>query len=190
MSEQKKKIILAIVLASIAVILLGGVSLSLFPSQQTSSSRTNSEPTPILQNPNQPIGIGSSGNLELTMTVEKTEYSLGEPVTLNLTITNISDQTIDFTHTGLDFDFQVYNGTNNVVYQYSNFLAIAQFIAIEPLQAGGSISANLTWPQTCNFNVSVEGTQVSPGTYNIIGQSSPTYGIVTTPIQITIDPES
>ena len=188
MSEQKKKIILAIVLASVAIILLGGVSLSFFPAQQTPKS--NSKPGPILQNPNQPLAplaSGGNGNLELTMTVDKTAYSLGEPVNLTLTITNISSQTINFTHTGLDFDFQVYNDTNNVVYQWSNFQGIAQFITIEPLPAGDSISANFTWLQTCNFNAQVQGDPVSPGTYNIIGQTGPTYGIQTTPIQITIN---
>lgn len=129
---------------------------------------------------------GGNGSLELTMTIDKTSCSLGEPVNLTLTITNISNQTINYTHTGLDFDFQVYNGTNNVVYQWSNFRAIAQFIAIIPLPAGESTSANFTWQQICNFNAQVEGDPVSPGTYNIVGETGPTYKIQTTPIQVTI----
>jgi hypothetical protein len=139
-------------------------------------------PVTIAQYPNQPVASGVNGNLQLTMVLGKTAYSLGEPVNLTLTITNISNQTINFMHTGLDFNFRVYNGTNNVVYQWSNFKAIAQFIAIVPLHAGESRSANFTWLQTCNFNASVEGDPVSPGTYNIIGQTGPTYGIQTTPI--------
>ena len=121
------------------------------------------------------------------MTLDKTTYALGKPVNLTLTITNISDQTINYTDTGLNFDFQVYNDTNNLVYQWSNFRAIPQFIAIEPFPAGDSMSANFTWTQTCNFNIQVNGDTVSPGIYNIIGQTGPTYGIQTTPIQITID---
>jgi hypothetical protein len=143
-------------------------------------------PVTITQYSNQPMSSGGNGNLELTMTLDKTLYSLGEPVNLTLSITNISNQTINFTHTGLDFDFQVYNDTNNVVYQWSNFQAIAQFIAIVPLPAGESMSANFTWLQTCNFNAQVEGDSVSPGTYYIVGQTGPTYGIQTTPIQLTI----
>ncbi len=143
-------------------------------------------PVAITQNSNQPVASGEKGNLELTMTLDKTTYSLGEPVNLTLTITNISAQTINFTHTGLDFDFQVTNDTNNLVYQWSNFLAIPQFVTIEPLPAGGSISSNFTWLQICNFNISVNGDSVSPGTYNIIGQTGPIYGIQTTPVQITI----
>jgi hypothetical protein len=140
----------------------------------------------IAQSPNQPVASGGNGVLELTMTLDKTVFSLGEPVNLTLTLTNISDQTINYTHTGLDFDFQVYNGTNNVVYQWSNFIAIPQFIAIVPLPAGESRSANFTWLQTCNFNAQVEGDPVSPGTYYIVGQTGPIYGIQTTPIPITI----
>ncbi len=143
-------------------------------------------PVTIVQYSNQPVASGGKGNLQLTMVLGKTVYSLGEPVDLILTITNISNQTINFMHSGLDFDFQVYNCTNNVVYQWSNFRGIAQFIAIVPLHAGESRSANFTWLQTCNFNASVEGDPVSPGTYNIIGQTGPVYGLQTTPIQLTI----
>ena len=153
---------------------------------QNGSSFDFITPVTITQYSNQPVASGGNGNLELTMTLDKTAYSLGEPVNLTLTITNISNQTINFEHTGLDFDFQVYNGTNNVVYQWSNFRAIAQFIAIVPLPAGESMSANFTWLQTCNFNVQVEGDSVSSGTYYIVGQTGPTYGIQTTPIQLTI----
>ncbi len=143
-------------------------------------------PVTIAHSSNQPLASGGNGSLELTMTLDKTVYSLGEPVNLTLTITNITNQTINYEHTGLDFDFQVYNGTNNEVYEWSNFIAIPQFIAIVPLQAGASRSDNFTWTQICNFNAQVEGDPVSPGTYYIVGQTGPTYGIRTTPIQITI----
>jgi len=129
---------------------------------------------------------GGNGTLELTMTLDKTSLSLGESVNLTLTLTNISKQTVSFTHTGLDFDFKVYNGTNNLVYQYSNFLIIPDFTYIVPLPPGEGFSANFTWMQTCNFNEQVTGNPVSPGTYNIVGETGSTYGIQTTPIQLTI----
>ena len=113
-------------------------------------------PITIIQS-NQLTGSGTKGNLELKITFDKTAYNIGEPVNLTLTITNISKQTIDFTHTGLDFDFQVTNDTNNLLYQWSNFKAIPQFITIESLPAGDSISANFTWLQICNFNSQVQG---------------------------------
>jgi hypothetical protein len=152
---------------------------------QNGTSFDFTTPITIIQS-NQLTGSGTKGNLELTMTLDKTAYNIGEPVNLTLTITNISKQTINFTHTGLDFDFQVTNDTNNLVYQWSNFKAIPQFITIESLPAGDNISSNFTWLQTCNFNAQVQGDATSPGTYNIIGQTGPTYGIQTTPIQMTI----
>ena len=152
---------------------------------QNGTSFDFTTPITIIQS-NQLTVSGTKGNLELTMTLDKTAYNICEPVNLTLTITNISKQTINFTHTGLDFDFQVTNDTNNLVYQWSNFKAIPQFITIESLPAGDSISANFTWLQICNFNSQVQGDAASPGTYNIIGQTGPTYGIQTTPIQMTI----
>ena len=139
-----------------------------------------------IQYSNQYVVSGGNGTLELTMTLDKTSYFLGEPVNLTLTLTNVSNQTINYEHTGLDFDFQVYNGTNNPVYRWSNFQAIPQFIALEPLYAGASISANFTWLQTCNYNAQVQGDLILPGTYYIVGQTGPIYGIQTTPIQLTI----
>ena len=139
-----------------------------------------------IQYSNQYVASGGNSTLELTMTLDKTSYFLGEPVNLTLTLTNVSNQTINYEHTGLDFDFQVYNGTNNPVYQWSNFQAIPQFIALEPLYAGASISANFTWLQTCNYNAQVQGDLILPGTYYIVGQTGPIYGIQTTPIQLTI----
>jgi hypothetical protein len=157
------------------------------PMQTPSPTLTStSSPTPTLNPTTTPTTTGANGTLQLNLTMEKTAFSLGEPVNLTVTITNISNQTINYTHTGLDFDFQVYNDTNNIVYQWSNFMGIAQFVTIEPLPAGENRSQNFTWQQTCNFNASVQGTQVSAGTYYIVGLTGPTYGLQTAPIQITI----
>jgi hypothetical protein len=169
-----------------------GTTTSPTPTMTTAKSPAlTATPTPIpsttltpTQTPTQ--ATGNSQQLQLTLSIEKTSYSLGEPVNLTLTITNISSQTIDFTHTGLDFDFQVYNDTNNLVYQWSNFRAIAQFITIQPFSPGQSTPQDFTWSQACNFNESVQGKPVSAGTYYIVGLSSRTYGLQTSPIQITI----
>lgn len=56
MSEQKRKILLSIVLASVMVILLSGVSLSFFPAQQRQSS-PNSNSAPGTTAPS--LGIGA-----------------------------------------------------------------------------------------------------------------------------------
>ena len=129
---------------------------------------------------------GGNSELQLSLTIAKTTYSLGENVSLTVDITNVSNQTVSYQHTGLDFDFEVYNDTNNVIYKWSNFKPIPQFIALEPLSAGQSLSENFTWTQNCNFNYTAQGTPVIPGTYYLEGLTGPTYGFQTTPIQITI----
>lgn len=133
---------------------------------------------------------------ELNMTLEKTVYSLGEPVNITLILTNISNQTTSF---GLgysnDFDFQVYNGTNNTLYKWSNrWLAVAHPYVIlgETLNPGESLCEYVSWQQTCYNTGLSEGAPVLPGTYYIVGQIGPIYygtnsTIETTPIQMTID---
>jgi hypothetical protein len=153
----------------------------------------SSPPPPSLP----PTTEGVNDDLELTMTLEKTEYSLGEPINITLTITNISNQTKNF---GMgpdanDFDFHVYNDTDSNIYSYSNRwegVAIPQYVILETLNAGESLSENLAWPQTCHNTGLSEGVPVSPGTYYIVGRIGPPffYGenntIETAPIQVTI----
>jgi len=137
---------------------------------------------------------GANEGLELTMTLEKTVYNLGETMKITLTLTNIGNQTANFgPDYSNDFDFQVYNGTNSILYQWSDrWIGVAHpnIIWGETLRAGESLSEDITWQQTCYNTGLSEGVPVLPGTYNIIGQIGPLYGanstIETTPIQITI----
>jgi hypothetical protein len=152
-----------------------------------------SSPPPPLSPP--PTAEGVSGALQLTMALEKTEYTLGEPVNITLTLTNISNETttIDFSAYN-NFDFRVYNGTNSTLYQWSNHwlgVAVPQVIWLETLNAGESLSENFVWSQTCYNTGLSEGVPISSGEYNIVGQigsviSTKNSMIETTPIQITI----
>src|SRR5665648_576694 len=159
-SNNVKKAVRTILILVFVVIIVIVLSLSVIL-----SGHIGITPSPT------PTAIGGNSDLQLTLSLEKTTYILGEPVNLTVTITNISNQTVNFTHTGLDFDFQVYNDTNNLIYEWSNFRGIAQFITIEPFTAGESMSQNFIWLQTCNFNASVQEDQVSTGTY-FIGRSN------------------
>jgi hypothetical protein len=125
-----------------------------------------------------------SGGLELTMTIEKTQCLLGEPINITLTIKNTSNQTINFTHTAQDFDFLVYNDTNNLIYQWSKGRVFPMWAMLMPLNPKENITGNYIWQQTSN-NQSQE-TPVSPGTYSIVGQTSSAYGLQTPPTQVTI----
>ena len=176
--KKNVRTVLILVFVFLIAILL---SLSVILSKRTAVPPTQT-PSPITTS----MAIGGNGKLQVTLTLEKTVYSLSEPVNLTVTITNISKQTLNFTHTGLDFNFQVYNGTNKLVYQWSNFMAIPQFVTVEPFPPGENMSQSFSWLQTCNFNESVIGWKATAGTYFIVGQTGPTYGLRTTPIEITI----
>jgi hypothetical protein len=142
-------------------------------------------------------GVNEQLGFELTLTLEKTEYTLGEPINITLTMTNISNQTTSF---GLGyfnyfgFDFQVYNSTNSTIYQWSNrWFNVARLDVVlgETLSAGESLSENLAWPQTSCNSGDFEGYPVLPGTYYIFGRFGPLYygtnsTIETTPIQVNI----
>jgi hypothetical protein len=128
----------------------------------------------------------ANGSFELTLSVEKTVYSVGEPVNITLAITNVSNQAVDFIHTGMDFDFIVTNGTGNVIYRWSTGRAFPLFVMLEPLQPRENVTATYVWPQTCNSNPSTVGASVSPGTYYIVGKSNSIYGLETEPVQIMI----
>jgi hypothetical protein len=130
-----------------------------------------------------PTANGTDDGLELTMKLEKTNYTLGEPINITLTIKNISNQTINFGYSAWAFDFRVYNDTNHEIYQWSSFRIFPQIIVDTPLGTGESLARGLVWQQTCNRTMFSEGVPVSPGTYDIIGQSGT---LQTTPIQISI----
>ena len=156
-------------------------------STATNAPSTVPAQTPLSTSPPTALQATSvNGSFELTFSVEKTVYSVGEPVNITLAITNISSQTVDFTHTGMDFDFIVTNGTDNVIYQWSIGRAFPMFIVMEPLQPGENVTATYVWPQTCNSNPSTDGASAQPGTYYIVGKSNSIYGLQTSPLQITI----
>jgi hypothetical protein len=130
-------------------------------------------------------GVDEQVGLKLTMTLQKTEYNLGEQINITLTITNINNQTINYSYSQPNFDFRVYNDTNNDVYRWSSFQFFPDYVIKIPLKTEEGLTGVLTWPQTCNKTIDSEGVPVSPGTYYIVGQS-PIYRLQTTPIQVTI----
>jgi hypothetical protein len=140
------------------------------------------------------VAQGSASELELTMILEKTVYRLGEPISITLEITNISNQTVTFDlgPDVNDFDFHVYNDTDGNVYWYSSIwvgAAIPMYVIFITLTPGDTWSENFVWQQ----EMLPSGT-VSPGTYYIVGRVGPPYffgegsNLETTPIQIAIGP--
>jgi hypothetical protein len=135
-----------------------------------------------------PTAEGVNDGLKLTVTLGKTEYTLGEPINITLTITNISNQTVNFSLAPSTWDFLVYNNTNNTIFEWlKSGRAFPMWVQNVPLDPGMSLADVFTWPQTFwiwNTTGASQGL-VSPGTYYIVGQYS-TYSLRTTPIQVTI----
>jgi hypothetical protein len=136
-------------------------------------------------------GVGDTAGLELTMAVEKTEYSLGEPINITFAVTNIGNQTITVLESSQNFDFYIFNNmnstfynnmdnityftsivfSNTTVYWYENAKKIIPLETPAPLSAGESLTETLVWGQTyCTPLVPLnENVAVSPGTYYIVG---------------------
>jgi hypothetical protein len=118
-----------------------------------------------------------------SITLAKTYYDLGEPVNVTLTITNVSNQTIDFQYSAKTFDFLVYNDSG-FVYQWSSYRILPFIIMDRPLNPGESITEVKTWPQTTDVGFMSSGVQVSPGTYYIVGFPAGVFR--TQPIEVNI----
>jgi hypothetical protein len=135
-----------------------------------------------------PTAQVADDRLQLTMTLEKTTYTLGKPINITLTITNISNHTIDYQYSRGCYDFWVYNDTDNYLYKWSDFRAFPDTLIMWHLNPKEGFTTVLVWRQTCNETwFSQEGTPVSPGTYYIVGQAGHMFPLQTTPIQIAID---
>ena len=133
------------------------------------------------------------------MTLEKTEYSLGEPVNVTLTVTNVSNGTVTFTEASSRWDFFVYNDTGNVLYRWLEHcgLFFPMHLRDIPLDPGNGLTHKvMTWPQTCNRTIDEYGipdAPVSSGVYYIVGRynynplgPSSNYNLETMPVQVTI----
>lgn len=126
--------------------------------------------------------VKADGQLELMVTVEQTDYYVGEPVNVTLTIINIGDQPVGFGYGPSQFDFLVYNDTGLVYWYSRSGIALPQFIIDVTIDPGQNVTDVLTWPQTVNAT----GNSVSPGSYNIYGWI-PSHGLQAGPVQVNVD---
>jgi hypothetical protein len=111
--------------------------------------------------------VNETAGLELTVQLEKTEYSLGEPVNITFILTNISNQTIDLGISAISFDFCVLNDMNNTIFQYSTSQIFPLYILLVQVAPGKNLTRVLVWPQTY---YKIGGVPVLPGTYYMVGR--------------------
>jgi hypothetical protein len=141
--------------------------------------------------------VNEQFGLRIIFTLEKTEYSLGEPINITLSLTSIKNRTVSFSYFYNWWDFEVYNitshGQNGLYWGDGGHMTLPHG-GETSLGPGMNITEVFTWQQNCNATLSQYGqpsAPVSPGTYYIAGLydylgRNFDYNLQTTPIQITI----
>jgi hypothetical protein len=124
--------------------------------------------------------------LRFTMALQNNTFKTGEPIDIAFTVTNISNQTMNYAHALPEFDFIVYNSSDSNLFRWTSFKVFAMIIWETPLNPGDSYTSILVWPQTCNQTEhNNEGVPVSPGQYSIIGLFLK-YRLQTSPLQVNV----
>ncbi len=165
---------------------------------QTSTPQPNLTPTPTpLQTtePNQTVSednnitalsaVTNGFQLSIALMADKTTFAVGEEVEITFEITNVSNQTLNFINQNGDsnFNFQVYNSTNNAVYMWELGAYPLNDVNVT-LAPNQSYTRNLIWTQESDMTPPIPPlNQVPSGAYYIIGElgyANP-YPIQTTP---------
>jgi hypothetical protein len=171
------------------------------------------EPKPVTPSFLTATAVNKAVGLELTVHLEKTEYNLGEPVSITLTLTDISNNTVHlWLWSDIAWDYQVFNSTNSLMFDYlSDVFTFGSVGFPVNITAGQTITAPFVWPQAygpipfgtitpLSPPVSIGGginvtrvslcgavTPVSPGRYYIVGRfSNSTFTLQTPSLQIII----
>ena len=119
--------------------------------------------------------------LELTTELEKTEFQLGEPITITVSLTNLGNETlvINFAkHVPINisgswmevtYQFRVYdeNGTKILLYPGVHLMSV-KTVTFDP---GETISVPFVWTQWYHRFPSGSIEQATPGTYKIVGET-------------------
>jgi hypothetical protein len=138
------------------------------------------QPKDAVTTPSAAAAVNETVGLELTVQLEKTEYSLGEPVNITLILTNISNQTINLQMSAISFDFWILNDMNIIIFQYSTSAIFPLYIIWQSIAPGRNLTRVLVWPQTY---YTIDGAAVPAGTYYMVGQFG---GLQTYPLTFNI----
>jgi hypothetical protein len=140
-----------------------------------------SAPSPISA-----VMVDRQDGLELSMSLQKNVFQIGEPVNITFKITNIGNQTINMVHVLPEFDFTIYNSSNDDLYTWTKFKLFPMIVWETSLDPGKGYASSLVWLQTCNQTIqNSEGIPVSPGDYYIVGWFY-RYSLETDPLQLSI----
>jgi hypothetical protein len=168
--KRRNRLLIGLVIV-ILVVLLASMLLLLFSPAFSSLSASSSV----------------NNGFQLTIALKTTSYTKGENIPIAFAITNVSNQTLNFTNTNGDsnFNFQVYDNANKQVYSWlhGEYALVNDTI---PLAPNESFSQTLNWPQENDLSGGFP--QVPSGTYHIIGEvgANTPYQLQTPPLNITI----
>lgn len=112
------------------------------------------------------------GPIKLVTKLDKNMFSLGEEINVNVTITNISNETILLVYsTGLSIEFAVYDSSSKLIYAPSltmGFPGVFVDISLEPSELYG---LDVKWDQQKMAGEYTSKTEsVDSGTYYIAGR--------------------
>jgi len=135
-----------------------------------------------------PTSSTRSLTLELTLTLDKTEFELGEPVNITISLKNISNQTVTEkfpTHQVLGYIVEDENGTHVFSAYYDlGHLMVQTVITLNP---GEEFSRTYVWTQVTYSEILRANVDVPRGTYKIYGATSECNPrLITPPIDIII----
>jgi len=123
------------------------------------------------------------GSIRLVMGLNKTTYGLGESISINLTVVNISNETVLLGFTvPCKTNFVVCNKSSQTIFDYFSSVGWADTGVDMILDSGEALSQTLTWNQLEIDNFPpFASRQVQPGTYYIKGQIGPCLHYVGSP---------
>lgn len=116
----------------------------------------------------------TSSPLEFSMGLDKTDFLLGENVTIHFSLENISNETKKLAwlndYCGWYFDYCVMDENNTVVYHWVMEYGCYPMIVDKVLDSGENISNTYVWHQTLGYP---SYSQVPCGIYSVKGLTLP-----------------
>ncbi len=139
------------------------------PTTKSTPAPTESPtPTPTsVPIPTQTEATTVNGSLELTFSIPKTVYSLGEQVDATYVLTNIGNQTTEFSTSSSSYYLQVYNSKWTVVYDGRYGVHPVMPTYFYNVSSGGNMTLSDIWHLDNNLNL-FSNPPVSAGIYYIV----------------------
>ena len=98
--------------------------------------------------------------VEVSVTTDKTEYARGEPVVIQLQVTNHTDESLTFNFTsGQRYDFLIQNEAGETVWRWSADKGFIQVLGEDVLAVGDILTYSESF-----------GGELAAGSYTIVGQ--------------------